>query len=378
MIALAAALWPCPALAQKRLALVIGINGYTEVPRLLKAVNDGRTMGTVLRNLGFEVHEGFDLRQREMARAIETIRSRVEPGDTVFFFFAGHGVEIKRENYLLPADVPAAEEGQDGLVRDAAFSAGNIVDRFQERGAKLVISVLDACRDNPFERPGGRSLNLGRGLAPMERAEGTFTLFSAGAKQMARDSLGHNDPDPNSVFTRIFAARLQQPDLSIVDLAKIVQRDVRDLAATVRHQQNPAYYDGVIGHIYLAQSGQASPTPRAAPPSPGPQVAAVDPLPPRTATAPETARDASLGGARAFLFPDSDRRHLSRNELQRLSTAELRIARNEIYARRGRFFRDSALDAHFRRLPWYRPHTWDVPLNPIERANVNLIQSMER
>jgi branched-chain amino acid transport system substrate-binding protein len=265
LVALAAitVLSAAPAAAEKRVALVIGIDNYKEVPRLEKAVNDGKAVGAVLRTLGFDVQEGYNLTQRDMARAIDAVRSRVGPGDAVFFFFAGHGVEIRGENFLLPADVPAAEEGQDGLVKDASFAAARVIERFQEKGARLVVAVLDACRNNPFERPGVRSLNVGRGLAPMDKAEGTFTLFSAGAKQLALDRLQPGDAETNSVFTRLFLPRLSQPGLSLVDLAKTTQQEVRDLAATVRHPQSPAYYDGVVGHVYLAgRSVAAAPMPR--------------------------------------------------------------------------------------------------------------------
>jgi hypothetical protein len=78
------------------------------------------------------------------------------------------------------------------------------------------------------------------------------------------------------------------------------------------------------------------------------------------------------------LFPDSDRRSLSRNELSGLSRSDLRIARNEIYARKGRYFKSADLRAHFGRFAWYQPFTWNPPLNAFERANVQLILSMER
>ena len=79
-----------------------------------------------------------------------------------------------------------------------------------------------------------------------------------------------------------------------------------------------------------------------------------------------------------FIFPDSDRVRLTRDTVARLAPAQLRIARNEIYARRGRYFRDPALAAHFARLSWYRPYAWDVPLNAVEQANVSLIAAFER
>jgi hypothetical protein len=79
-----------------------------------------------------------------------------------------------------------------------------------------------------------------------------------------------------------------------------------------------------------------------------------------------------------FLFANSDRVRLTPAMLRGLSAEQLRLARNEIYARRGRFFRDPALTAHFSRFAWYRPYTWEVPLNAVEQANVSLIASLER
>jgi hypothetical protein len=79
-----------------------------------------------------------------------------------------------------------------------------------------------------------------------------------------------------------------------------------------------------------------------------------------------------------FIFSDSDRRRLTVGELRGLSSEQLRIARNEIYARRGRYFKDETLKAYFSRFSWYQPDRWDVPLNAVEQANITLIQSMER
>jgi hypothetical protein len=79
-----------------------------------------------------------------------------------------------------------------------------------------------------------------------------------------------------------------------------------------------------------------------------------------------------------FIFADSDRRYLTVADLQRLGVDQLRIVRNEIYARKGRYFKDENLRAHFSRFGWYRPYTWDVTLNEVERANVQLIVSTER
>ena len=77
-------------------------------------------------------------------------------------------------------------------------------------------------------------------------------------------------------------------------------------------------------------------------------------------------------------FADPGRRYLTPEELQGLSADQLAIVRNEIFARRGRYFKDDALRAYFSQFPWYQPHAWDVPLSPVDQANVKLVQSLEQ
>ena len=240
-----------PALAEKRVALVIGNDAYQNVPALKKAVNDSRTVGDSLKQLGFTVVSAQNLTRTAMSEKLLDFDRMVEPGDIAFFFFAGHGFEVRGENYLLPTDVPAATEGQEELVRDASFAAQRVVDRLQARGVRTAILVLDACRNNPFERSGTRAVGGSGGLAPMTPSEGVFVVFSAGAKQTALDRLADDDASPNSVFTRYFAKELSTPGLTLVQIAKRTQSDVRQIAASVRHDQTPAYYDQIVGDVVL-------------------------------------------------------------------------------------------------------------------------------
>lgn len=245
-----------PAFAAKRVALVVGNNDYRNVMPLQKAVNDARAIGDTLKGLGFTVFNAENQTRRSFSETLLAFDRNIEKDDVVFFFFAGHGFEIGGENYLLPTDVPAATEGQEELVRDAAFPAERIVSRFQARGARTAIFVFDACRNNPFERKGVRSLPGGGGLAAMTPPEGVFIVFSAGAKQTALDRLSDNDSNPNSVFTRSFIAQLAQPGTSMVQIAKRTQADVRKLASGIRHTQTPAYYDQIVGDLILNGSAE--------------------------------------------------------------------------------------------------------------------------
>jgi hypothetical protein len=271
--ALVAAVCLCSqALAEKRVALVVGNDRYQNIWPLQKAVNDSQVIGETLKGLGFQVIAAQNLTRRAMAETLLDFDRMVEPGDTALFFFAGHGFEIKGENYLLPVDVPAATDGQEELVRDASFPAQRVIDRLQARGARTAVVVLDACRNNPFERPGKRSVSGSAGLAAMTPSNGVFIIFSAGAKESALDRLSDQDTHPNSVFTRHFVRELTVPGLSLAQIAKRTQTSVHQTARGIRHEQTPAYYDQVVGDIYLKPGdGGAAP--------PAPQMAALTPAP---------------------------------------------------------------------------------------------------
>jgi Caspase domain len=264
LAALVLGLMNSPALAQKRVALLVGNNAYQNVPVLRTAVNDAHALADALGKLNFSVVIAENQSRRAMSESLLAFDKAIEPGDVALFFFAGHGFEIHGENFLVPTDTPEVGEGQEELLRDAAYPAARIVERLQARGARTTILVLDACRDNPFERPGGRGLKGAGGLAPMTPAEGVFILFSAGAKQLALDRLSGRDGDPNSVFSRNLIRELQEPGLTLVQIAKRTQIDVKQMAATVGRDQTPAYYDQIVGEIVL--NGVANRAATATPP----------------------------------------------------------------------------------------------------------------
>ena len=244
-----AALAPVPG---RRVALVVGNDKYEHLEVLQKAVNDARAVGDRLSRLGFEVIRVDNATRRQMNEKLTELTGKISRGDTAFFFFAGHGVEIKGGNYLLPIDTPKAREGQDGLIAREGIAADSIVEALQERGARVSLLVLDACRNNPFRTATGRGVGGGRGLGRMDAPEGVFVLYSAGSGQVALDRLSDSDTHPNSVFTRTFVQLLDRPGVSLQELAKATQGEVKKLAASVSHLQMPAYYDQVDGTLALA------------------------------------------------------------------------------------------------------------------------------
>jgi hypothetical protein len=237
--------------AEKRVALVIGNNDYKNVPKLQKAVNDARAMGDTLKQLGFVVMVAENQTRQAFSESLLAFDKAVGPGDTAFFFYAGHGFEIAGQNFLLPTDVPAASEGQEELVRDASVLADRIIERLQNKSVRTAILVFDACRNNPFERPGTRAL-AGGGLAPMTQLpEGVFSVFSAGPRQTALDRLSNSDDNPNSVFTRTFAKELLKPGENLVQVAQHTRRAVSEMAETINHKQIPVYFDQMVDDVFL-------------------------------------------------------------------------------------------------------------------------------
>lgn len=230
----------------RRRALVIGNDNYTRVPKLEAARADARAMAQALSTVGFEVTQHTDLSERGMKQALREFKARVQGGDEVLFFFAGHGVQIGGINYLLPIDIQGESEEQ---VRDEAIQLQRVLDDMQERSAGFMLAVVDACRDNPF-RTTGRAIG-GRGLAPTAAATGQMIIFSAGAGQQALDKLTPSDPAANGVFTRIFLREMLKPGLPVDRVLRNVRQEVVQLARSVGKEQTPALYDQAVGDFYF-------------------------------------------------------------------------------------------------------------------------------
>jgi hypothetical protein len=245
---------PVLAQADRKIGLVIGNDAYADVPELEKAVADADSIAIALRAQGFEILTATNADRRAMNRGISDFVSQLEPGDTAFLFFAGHGVEIDGENYLLPTDIVAPESGERDFIKAESIALSALLDRVRATGARMTIAIVDACRNNPFQVTTGRSIGGTRGLGRISAPQGTFVIFSAGAGQLALDELTEDDPAKNSVFTRALLPRLSRPGLELRDLVSELRIDVRNMARTVNHQQFPAYYDELLGEFYFAGS----------------------------------------------------------------------------------------------------------------------------
>lgn len=241
-----------PAEAARKLALVIGINNYSEVPKLQKAVGDAQAMGDALSKIGFQVTTALDMDRRGLNLALSKLYASIEPGDTVLVHYSGHGIQLGGENFLLPADVPAPNDANAELLKSESLSLLTLIDTISGKGAGATILIVDACRDNPFAKSGQRSIGATRGLANVSTAKGTFVMYSAGVGQTALDRLGDTDSEPTSVYTRVLASRLAQPGIKLRDLAASVRDNVEQMGKSVGHEQRPAYYDDLAEDFSLA------------------------------------------------------------------------------------------------------------------------------
>ncbi len=243
-IVLCATMMPASA---KRLALVIGNDNYQSVSKLQKAGNDAVAMASELRSAGFEVGLYRDLNYREMVKATEELYNRVQGGDEVVIFFAGHGVQIKSGNYLLPVDI---EPSTESMVEKTSYSLNDMNERLESTRAAFSLVIVDACRDNPLKAK-GRAVGGERGLSPPDPPKGQMVVYSASRGEQALDRLGESDADPNGVFTREFIKRMRKPGVKVEELVREVQISVEKLAYTVGHKQRPALYNEVRGNFYF-------------------------------------------------------------------------------------------------------------------------------
>jgi TPR repeat protein len=237
-----------PSIAQERLALVIGNQDYSSVPKLSRAKNDAEAIGAVLQGLGFDVTKALDADEAAMGDAIDSFVGKVSPGDTVVVHFSGHGVEIEGRNYLLPVDAPSPDTASDGRLRRTAFDLRDaVIDPIRRKGARVTFAVIDACRDNPYVGA-TKSIGATRGLGRMDAEEGEFLLFSAQPGQKALDALPQNDSEATSVFTRVFIRHLAKPGQPLVMIAKATQEEVKTLAREgAGFSQFPDYVDRIVG-----------------------------------------------------------------------------------------------------------------------------------
>ncbi len=223
--------------AGQRRALVIGNDAYAHLPGLVNAVHDARGMKGVLEELGFEVQLETDTGAADLSRAVSAFAGRLKSGDVGLFYYSGHGLQIRGENFLIPIDFAAVDEI---AARYASYPADQALQSLESSGAELNILILDACRDNPFT--GTRSVL--QGLAIMSAGRGTLIAFATGPGRTASD----NPSGLNGLFTSHLIDKLRTPGLSIDQIFNQVTQAV-DTASGGR--QTPWVVKSLMGDFFF-------------------------------------------------------------------------------------------------------------------------------
>jgi len=229
-----------PALADKRVALVIGNSGYQNVARLGNPTNDASAITEILRGAGFDLVESRrDLKISEMRRVFRDFANSSRDADVAVVYYAGHGIEVEGTNYLIPID---ASLEQDLDVYDEAFSLDRILVTI-EPAKQLRLVILDACRNNPFAKAMKRTIEsraIGMGLAKVEpTSPNTLIAFASKAGSTASDGDSKNSP-----FTAALVRHITKPGLDLRKAFGFVRDDV---LKNTSNKQEPYVYGSLGG-----------------------------------------------------------------------------------------------------------------------------------
>src|SRR6185503_11851464 len=317
MLAAAASLLVCgPALAEKRVALVLGNSAYQNVAPLANPVNDSAKIASTLKEAGFDVVDSRrDLSAADTRRALRDFADRSRDADIAVVYYAG--IEVDGGNYLIPVD---ARLERDTDVYDEALSLDRVLIAI-EPAKKLRLVILDACRDNPFARTMKRTVAsraIGQGLAKVEpTSPNVLIAYSAKAGSTAADGDGNNSP-----FTMALSHHLTKPGLDVRRAFGFVRDEV---LKTTNNRQEPFVYGSLGG-----EDVPLVPAPRSAP-------AAAAPAPVPSAQA-EARRDYELAlqignksALNAFLvqYPDGFYASLAKLQLDKIVAEETRVTATE-------------------------------------------------
>ncbi|MCW5750293.1 MAG: caspase family protein [Alphaproteobacteria bacterium] len=236
--------------SERRVALVIGNAAYREAP-LRNPVNDARAIATALRNAGFEVLLHENVNRARFPEVVGQFGERLSEGATGLFYFAGHGLQVQGRNYLVPVDAAITSEQR---VRLEAMDVEAVLDQMHAARTRVSMVILDACRNNPFER---RFRSTSGGLAQMNAPTGTLVAYATAPGRVAADGLGSH-----GVYTEELLKAMTEPGLKVEDVFKQVRVNV--MRAT-GEAQIPWESSSLTGDFVFVPPRPA--TPRPSPPA---------------------------------------------------------------------------------------------------------------
>jgi len=233
------------AISEKRVALVIGNSAYKNTPPLANPRNDATEIGKVLKRVGFDVDVVLDATKTEMDQALRRFGNNLDGSSAAVFFYAGHGIQVDGNNYILPVDTALKNE------RDLHWDSCDLttVLKQMEGNNRVNLLFLDACRDNPLSQTlargmgASRSSSIGRGLAPMKANAGTLISYSTKEGEVAADGQGKHSP-----FTAALLKHIETPGVEIGLLLRKVREDV---ISVTKNTQVPWEYGSLLGEFYF-------------------------------------------------------------------------------------------------------------------------------
>jgi hypothetical protein len=204
---------------ERKLALVIGCNEYEHAGHLANPLNDAKDIKEKLSELGFDVMSVENATLKQMKIEIDNFGTELEKYDIGLFYFAGHGVQVNGLNYLIPIDANLKNER---TVEYDCLRVDRVLSHMEASKNKVNLVVLDACRNNPFERSWGRDLSQ-RGLAVMEAPKGSLIAYSTSPGKTASDGEGKN-----GLYTGVLVSEINSINVSITQLFQKVRKEVME------------------------------------------------------------------------------------------------------------------------------------------------------
>jgi Caspase domain len=237
------------ALADKRIALVIGNSSYKNTPALANPGNDATDIAQAIGAVGFQVTLKLDADKREMDQAIAQFAREATTADTVLFYYAGHGMQFQGANYIMPVDA----ELQDEISLRYEMTAVDEVKAALQRSNGVKIMVLDSCRNNPLAAKLSRSISVTtraipnvQGYARPEKTRGMIIVYATQADDVANDGVGRNSP-----FSTAFLKEIKEPGLEIGTMFRRIGGDVYQ---ATNGAQSPELSISLVPEYYLNQA----------------------------------------------------------------------------------------------------------------------------
>jgi uncharacterized caspase-like protein len=236
--------------SHRRVALVVGNSAYQQAPALQNPTNDAADMSATLKKLGFHVIEGVDLDKKAFDAILGDFASALSGADVGLFFYAGHGIQVSDQNYLVPIDAALTTVS----AVDIEMVRLDLVHQMMKREPSTSLLFFDACRDNPLSRNLARAMGprsqIGRGLAAVEAGAGTLVSFSTQPGNVALDGVGRNSP--------FSAALVAQLGASNEDLNTILIAVRNDVMRRTEGKQVPWEHSSLTRRLYLNPTVQSA------------------------------------------------------------------------------------------------------------------------